>query len=212
MSLLSKIVDIIYPQKCVLCQKLGECAVCSQCRSLLSKARVYPFGVRTFSNGLSCYYLYDYNDENVKKMLLYAKRHNDRLLFEFFAKEAESLFLREYENGKYTPCHIPRRIFAEIKYGFDQAKSVLTLLCKAAGTNYSPLLYRRAFSRQQKSLNLAKRERNMKKSLYVKKRAPKNVLIYDDIITTGTSAVCAYKVLRKNGARNVKFIFLASKN
>ena len=156
-----------------------------------------------------------YREERVSgKMILAAKDRNNRLLYGFLADEmAKSVqtLAQKADVIVYIPC-------AEQTYrkkGFDHGKE----LAKALGERLElPVkdCFVRKKGKEQKNLGAKERLDNSKESLFPKKAGKaqiegKRVLLVDDVMTTGASALVASVHLQELGAEAIDFVSFGSR-
>ena len=105
------------------------------------------------------------------------------------------------------PLH-PRRLE---KRGYNQVRCA----CRGIGKrSLIPVdeknLKRRKNTKPQKELNHRERQKNMKNAFIVRKKLKEeNILLVDDIYTTGSTIEEAAKELKKAGAQNIFFLTIA---
>ncbi len=106
---------------------------------------------------------------------------------------------------------IPRSSSRFIKYGFDQTELISeTYVRLVPHANYIKLFDRRSYSKPQKQLRSNERQKNAHNSLYVTQaRSPREIVVIDDIITTGSTANAACSLLKKKGAKEISLVFIA---
>ena len=207
--------DLLFDNRCKICgDRLKSGAVCSKCDGEL-KSLIY---VRrcTFSvmgKEIEATYLFDYNSEIVKKLLFALKRNASKELFCYAAK----LYMVALAGCTDTSVtYVPRRKLNVRLYGYDHVKEPTKILCKNdEGLCFVRLLRRCGFAQDQKNIKTAvDREKNVAdKFAVIKNDIPKNIVLLDDVVTTGSTVkACARELLLKNPKVNLTFAFLASQN
>ncbi len=96
--------------------------------------------------------------------------------------------------------------------GFNQSRLLSLALSKKYGVPVSSCLVKRKATRPQSGLRRAERQNNLKRAFAVKhpKRIKeKNILIIDDVYTTGATVSEASKTLKRAGAKSVMVAALA---
>ncbi len=205
------VLDLLFPQKCKICGKrtVDKC-VCNSCNAqILSCIDVRKRLLFVDGRNIECIYLFDYDNQIVKRLLFALKRHGSKELFEY----AASLYNKAVPEDFTGVCtNVPRRKTNVRAFGYDHVKMPIKLLCKQRnGIKYSGIIKRRGFSKDQKELHYADRIENAKgKYRIAKKDIPKDILLADDVITTGASSSQCVRVLMDGGCKNIKCIFLAS--
>jgi ComF family protein len=93
--------------------------------------------------------------------------------------------------------------------GFDHAELLATSLALAAGFAAVPLLVREREGPPQMSLPLAARRGNVEGALRARLPAPREVIVVDDVFTTGATASEAARALKTAGAERVTCLAVA---
>ena len=118
--------------------------------------------------------------------------------------------LRRWEAEEIIP--VPLHRSRRRKRGFNQAEILARELGAAAGIPVrTDVLFRVKKTSPQKSLGKKERQANLKGAFAVSGawNPGKNVVLIDDIYTTGATLDRAAKMLRKAGARNVYFLTIS---
>lgn len=141
------------------------------------------------------------------------KFHNKRYYADIFAKEMARRYgdwIRARGVEEIIPVPLHRsRIRAR---GFNQA---CLLAERLSGELQIPVgrdaVYRIRRTRPQKLLDDREREKNLKQAFGVSRqwKAPRNVLLVDDIYTTGSTVHRISKVLKKAGVQKVYFLTIS---
>ena len=180
---------------CVICHKATvENNLCSNCQKNLGLD-----GVVT---------LYGYDLEPIRsiiKLSKYSKQHDAvRFISENNRLEA---WLR-LPKGRWHLAPIPLHPKKLKKRGYNQAE----IIAKALSQKDHPvvnILSRVKETKDQASLSHEKREANVTGCFEVKKNIPEDVIMIDDVITTGSTLKEASIALRNAGAKRIWAITLA---
>jgi ComF family protein len=105
--------------------------------------------------------------------------------------------------------YVPSVRARELWRGHNPAERLAQELARRWGAPLSPLLARAGSSRPQRGLALSERRRNVAGSFRAVARAPKTVLLVDDVYTTGSTVAAAAQALRSAGARRVEVVTFA---
>ncbi len=115
--------------------------------------------------------------------------------------------------GAGTPCvtHVPMHPRRRRSRGYDHAELLAGAVAEALGLPFRPLLVRTRHSPAQATLDLARRRENVRDAFRVARTAglPREVILVDDVMTTGyTLSECA-SALKRAGVRRVSACVLA---
>ena len=203
--------DILFSNRCRLCNKrIIGASVCFACDfKLKSKINLRKRTLYADSATIDCFYLFDYDDVTVQKLLYSLKRNADKSLFEY-AATLYGMCIPEGFDGVLS--NTPRRCVNVRNFGYDQVKEPCRIAAQRHNLEFAKLVKRRGFSRDQKNLGFAQRQKNTHgKFRAVKKDIPENILLADDVLTTGsTFRECANVLLDKKPDTKITGIFLAS--
>ena len=138
------------------------------------------------------------------------KYHNKRRYGKVFASEMERHCGKELKRWDIdliipVPLHASRKR----RRGFNQAEIFAEELSHLTGIPVrNDLLFRIRRTRPQKRLGENERRQNLQGAFAVKKTQslPSNILLIDDIYTTGSTVERCAKMLRLAGAENVYFL------
>ena len=148
--------------------------------------------------------------EPVSGALYRFKYHNKRNYGRIFAGELAERYERQILGWKIqeivpVPLYRSRRR----KRGFNQSEIIARELSDATGIPVrTDVLFRVKKTSPQKSLGKQERQANLRGAFAVSGswKAPENVLLIDDIYTTGATLERAAKILRIAGVQNVYFL------
>lgn len=209
-------IDLVLPRQCLVCSDITKGRfLCETCAPLLDHAISYSTRTILFQGGaLKALYVFPYESQVVQKLVSYCKNYSDPMAFQYCAECLTALTKEsKIELDSYTVTNVPRRRSAARVHGFDQAADLAKAFAKQNGLVYSPLLARRGFSREQKSLTLEQRRKNVINKFIVHSKPPvpfpERVILIDDILTSGSSAAECARVLACHGCRNIVGLFIA---
>lgn len=215
------ILDFLFPDFCVGCGKFGNC-LCKECVGELPLAeqicpvcgKVSPMGwSHERCCGGSCLegliVIYDYQDELVKKVV-------DEVKFGFNKRIVNKVLKGfVFESGVKFDCLIPvpLHFYRENWRGFNQAEEIAREVAMGLGVPIVRGLERRRNTKQQSLiLDKKEREKNVKGAFGVVRGVPlkgKDILLVDDVFTSGSNMRECTRVLKKAGARVVWGLALA---
>lgn len=148
---------------------------------------------------------------------MFLKRNKNPRTAGFLAAQMLSVLSADKELPTMEPentiiTFVPRSRNAVLRYGFDQARLLAEALSERTGIACEETVRRRRNGREQKKLNAAQRKRNVKHLFEPianidEAVSGKNIILIDDIVTTGASmAACVSYLVR---ARAGKIICLS---
>lgn len=214
--------DFIFPKKCVSCKKFGE-YLCDTCFSLLSYDVIVPcvycqkksFDGHTHPGCLSvkgldgAFAAVRYN-KPIKKLvrsfkykpyLKDLKKYISDLFIEGIIQNED--FMRVIK--KQTIIVPVPQYRAKLKNrGYNHADLLADNLAKYFGTEKLEIIERIRETSSQFGLSLSERRLNLKSAFKVNKEVRYDqVILIDDIVTTGSTFIECTKVLKKSGVRRV---------
>ncbi len=204
----SKIIDFIFPKHCLGCGKNGE-IFCFRCLNNVPKAK---------PPGEKIYPALDYRDEKLKRALWLFKYGGYSSFAGIFGEIIYDRILEETADlkifsgsGEFLIIPIPLSPDKLKKRGFNQSELIARKICGEDGgksfiLRNDILIKTRETESQMSIKERGKRLKNLAGSFAVKNGAElagKNVIIIDDVITTGTTVSEAARVLREAGAGEI---------
>ncbi len=229
---------LISGEKCIACGEMntrGQGLMCRACEDDLKRshllicpecnqyARDCYCSSRIMQNNkldiLIKYAFYDADlrDSALNRIIRRLKRVPDRLAFSYFAAilsqplsalASARLFTKENT----FIAHIPRSKRTIARDGHDQAELLASAISKRIGFKHLALLRRLKHGKQQKYLHIDERIENVKGMFGIAKRydiAGKNIILVDDLVTTGATVSEAARILYEAGATYVTCVCIA---
>lgn len=204
---MSLIIDWLFPRNCFGCGK-GEKYLCSLCESkIISGSLTKKDGFE----GLISIYKYD---DLMKKIVEKIKYEfiSDAIddMAEYMAKKIKLDYpniLKYWQKNNF--CLIPIPLFWQRKNwrGFNQSELLTKKLALILNLRYEKeILFRNIKTRNQATIkNRQIRGKNIKEVFLVKEdvKMPRNVILVDDVITSGATMTEALKTLKKSRAVQV---------
>lgn len=197
------IFDLIFPKKCLECRKEGQ-YICSDCLE-----KVPPAGW----NREGVYSIWKYEGVIRKAIIALKYKYVAEIANELSELSVKKLSERHFSLSA-TLVPIPLYWYRKNFRGFNQSEEIGKLVAEKMGWKFIPdLLIRNKSTIPQVQLTGSARRRNLRgvfsfNSNYVPSTMY-SVLIFDDVLTTGSTLREASKVLRKNGARKVLCLTIA---
>lgn len=199
--------EIIFPPKCGICGKIGEGYICNNCYNMFVINKIYK------SYNRERFHMLKYEGIIRDKLIEY--KFNDkpylyRMFYEILIKDKNACdFLKGYDIIIPVPIHKKRKSLR----GYNQSE----LIAKKLSDEFKMPMYIDVLKKQintipQSSLGKKARKSNAQNVYKVdnmQKIKNKNVVILDDIYTTGATANECIKVLKDAGAYRVGIITIA---
>lgn len=237
-SLAEGILDLIYPSNiyCISCGNIIDCsrpyALCDSCIRMVKWANGRTCGrcgkilqdgyepelctdclegEHFFEQGFTCA---EY--DQIERHLLHQFKYKDKAYVG--RKLAEIMFERIQTEALSLDLIIPVPMYAgkERKRGYNQAAILASCLAKRMACAYgAKLLIRKSETEAMSRLGAAERRRNIQEAFTVPSKKlsiikGKDILLVDDIYTTGSTADSCARVLLEAGARKVLVFTFAS--
>jgi len=193
------ILDILLPKKCVGCGKEGQ-YICKDCELFLSEV---PPSKEVVS-------VWEY--EGLMEKLIWKIKYEGMydIINTLVEKAFEKMELNLPEDTSIT--YVPMYKKKEKQRGFNQAELIAKKVGKLTNKEIIPLLIKIKDNISQVGLNPQERKENVKNVFkYSENGSRKNVLLVDDVYTTGATMNECIKVLKKAGIKNVLGFTLARK-
>ena len=209
---------------CPACEKKWEVAKRKECRRCGRAMCECICMTRVLANsGSLCHHKavsYSSDISVVHNTVMFIKRNKNIRVSSYLASELAGVIRADnelptldFENTLVT--FVPRGQRGVLKYGIDQSELLAQELAKAMELPHLSCITRVRSGKEQKRLSASQRAKNVKK-LY----APiaslenavfgKNVIIIDDVVTTGASMAACVSYLVRAGARKVIALSVAS--
>ena len=201
MSVLEKVLAFFYPKRCLLCGRAGavnEDELCADCAKLQPDIRVRFFalhaGRRDYT--LECRAPQRYKEPFRSSLWRFKFKNGTNL-----AKPLAKLMLPAIDKNRER---LKQR-------GYDQSVLLAKEVSKLTGIPCrTDILEKTKHNRTQHNLSAKEREANVRGAYRAEGAARLRILLLDDIVTTGATAVECAKVLYRNGADYVGCVSCAT--
>ena len=186
---------------------------CSRCSRLLHKCDCSNDFLSSHYVGrvIKCFRYLDREQATPGNSLIYSlKRENRSDVLDRCAEELTEAIRSSVENPEgYLLTNVPRRKSAIIEHGIDHSALLAKAVVMRLGAKYMPLLKSNA-KKPQKSLERTERMKNA--DFHIIRDIDltgQQVIVVDDIITSGASVSGAASLIRSLGARKITAACLA---
>ena len=215
------ILDTLFPIHCVICDKEGV-FICPDCQNQLSPVdRQYciicqkptPFGLthpgcQTPHGPDGAISIYNYHDKKVSAVLIDGKYKFLPGIYQHLGKILSKKLQTELFSLITEPVLVPLPLHRSRKRwrGFNQAEILCQTISQELNFPVISALVRKRSTKTQKDLKRDERLKNMTGAFALKKGVDvhgKNLVLIDDVTTTGSTLIEACQVLKRNGGAKV---------
>ena len=223
--------DFIFPKYCVNCRKIGA-YICANCFSFISfdTEMICLICNKGSFDGLThpkCESKYSINGafsaisyKGIVKKLIYNFKYkpflsdlNKTLVELFYESIIQNEIFQKIYVSKPILIPIPLHKNRLLKRGYNHSELLAKGLSEKLNLALLDILERTKDTKSQFGLNLKKRKENIKDAFTISPNNPvtqfPNILLVDDILTTGSTLLEAARILKKNGAKKVWGLTLA---
>lgn len=217
--------DLIFPEQCFSCEAWGNfiCYNCSQtlksqlhqrcivCQKPSLGGWTHPKCKTKFTVD-RLITIFDYHDQTISRLIIMAKL---ALVPEIFSELAHGgcnrLIIQSSDLQQFVLCPIPQTRSKARWRGFNQSELIAKKISHRFNLAIDKLLVKSRITRQQKELNRTQRYLNLQNAFLVTQSEyiPQQIILIDDITTTGSTFIEAAKVLKKAGAKTVWCLAIA---
>ena len=200
-------IENFFPNYCIGCGRIIGCKafLCDECSK---KIKGPIIGGEKIANISRVSFLWKY--ETPMKEIIKEYKFNKRYrVSNFFVYKLKVLFEKlDIENKIVIP--VPTNIKTFRKRGMDTNLNILKKLKKQMEFSLRNDIIYSKNKRPQSTLKGKERKENVKGIFYIKgNNLPEKVVLFDDVVTTGSTLSECAKLLKKNGVREIESISLA---
>jgi len=213
MNFFNHILDFLYPDVCGICNKINKNSLCSKCSKKINK--IIRYKLIKCKNKFFDEHLYVFKyDGIIREKIIEYKFYEKSYIYETFVKiivknEKKYNFLKNYDIIIPVPIYKGRKS----KRGYNQSELIAKKLADYVDLVYiNNVLYKKIDNKMQSSLNQKQRITNVKNVYEIKNNERiknKNIILFDDILTTGSTTNECAKLLKKYGANKILVLTLA---
>jgi len=213
------IVKFFFPQKCIFCGDIVTTdSVCTKCDGKIQHLKIEKHAAEIkhscFKNLDKCISFYYYKAQ-IRDGLLYAKYKNcGRFLDGFMPLIPLDAAKFCAENKIDAVISMPAHKSKFYRQEYDLPQEMARIIAKSAGLQYNKnVITKVKKTKNQHDLSFTQRKSNLKGAFKLNAEVKgKNILIIDDIISTGYSLEEVAKCLKKGGAATVIAVAFAYNN
>ncbi len=229
-SVLSKIFNVVFPETCVVCGSIvHDGHICSNCFSALSfitnpMCTVCGFPFKFYEKNsdnknyvcVNCLKQKPFFDKSISvlryndaaKQIILPFKHGDKTFLNDFIADLMFKFGKDVINKADFIVPVPISFIRLLKRKYNQSALIASAICAKSGKAYLGALKRIKFTKSQGHLPEKERIANVKNCFslnknFLNKIKDKNILLIDDVFTTGATVNECAKVLKQNGVNKV---------
>lgn len=183
---------ILNDQRCAICKKAAVGGICVRCRKTTGlDGIIAPL---------------DYQSPLVRDVVSVAKYQGGWDALICLITALEEYFIRKLPEGDWCYTFVPQTKTRYLERGYNQSEILARQLSR--GKMFSGLVKTKETATQA-SLTRKQRQLNLKNAFRLKGKPPEQVVICDDVITTGSTLSAVARLLKRSGAKRVWAITLA---
>ena len=196
------ILDIIFPERCLYCKKVGK-IVCDNCLKKINNKYLFK---KVNNKYFDYFYSYSFYNGETKKLIHAFKFYEKAYLYKYFIglslrDEKIYMFLNKYDLITYVPMTLKK----QRARGYNQSRLLANELGRKLNTKVEKYLNKTNENKIQNSLSEKERIKNVENIFDFNggNINNKNIILVDDILTTGATVNSCSKILKENGAKNI---------
>ena len=221
---LNLLFDFFLPRICLVCKNKilnSDKILCSDCFNKLEIAQHDRLDFEFERKFLSDKIVHDFQaafvfQENTPiRQIIHEFKYEDKFIIgKYLGIKVSELLREKIVNWKADIItEVPLHSLRKAERGYNQAEIIAMEIGKRIGIKFNGnILKRIKFTETQTKLNLTDRRENIKDAFKLKKQKlvkNKNIILVDDVITTGATISECAKVLKDNGAKNIYALSVA---
>ena len=219
MNFLKNMLFFIFPRKCEMCKTTSKNYICDKCRTEVKRSKLYLNKVDDYSKDNTKYfdehaYIFGYDLIIREKIIEYKfknKPYLGKMFSEFLVKNKKMCgFFKKYDI--IIPVPMTNKKIKE--RGYNQTEIIAKIISQNIPniTIQKSILTKYKDNNVQSQLNKKQRHQNVQNVYKLNNREiikEKNILIFDDIYTTGATCNECAKVLREAQPNKIGIITIA---
>lgn len=218
------LLDFVFPNFCVICnQKINRSifSVCSICISSIEKSNAedleefYNHNLASYNLIKNFYSTYEFVKDGIFQQIVHQLKYNGKsnLGILLGRKLGEELLEQNWFQRIDFIVPVPIHRIKKLKRGYNQSSFIVKGISKVTKKPFNERVIKRIKNTEtQTHLHLQERIENVKNAFKVvdkSKVANKNILIVDDVCTTGSTVNEVARTLLDSGAREISLATLA---
>lgn len=199
------LIEVVYPREnyCIICKEEDCFGICDTCiKSIKTIDNLYQDEIVS----------YGYYGGVLKDLILKFKYKNNFTAGDILAEFLEVYITKNFNYKKYIITYIPLSKKSKKIRGFNQCEYIAKKISRDLSIEVLEVLVKQKETKEQKKLKRDERYENIKDAFQVKKGIEVknyNIILIDDVTTTGATIQEAHKLLKKFEVKHIKLLTLA---
>ena len=201
------LLNYIFLSKCLYCKRYGK-IICDNCLNKINREYLFKKVNNDWFDYVFCGCFYE---GKIRTQIHSFKFHEQAYLYKYFIQiclrdKKIYEFLKKFDYITYVPMYYKK----EQKRGYNQSKLLAEELGKNLELQVIELLEKKKENKVQSSLSEKDRIKNVKNIFCFKDNSiknnsikGKNIILVDDILTTGATVRASSKILKENEAEEI---------
>lgn len=204
-SLWEGLIEIVYPREnyCIICKEDDCFGICDTC-----KKSIKIIG-DSYQNEIISY---GYYGGVLKDLILKFKYKSNFTAGDILSEFLEAYIIKNLNHKEYIITYIPLSKKSKKVRGFNQCEYIAKKISRDLSIEVLEVLVKEKETEEQKKLKRDERYENIKNAFNLKKGIEVkdyNIILIDDVTTTGATLKEAYKLLKKFEVKDIKLLTLA---
>lgn len=202
---LEGLIEVIYPREnyCIICGE-DECfGICESCvKSIKTINDFYQDEIIS----------YGYYGGVLKELILKFKYKSNFTAGDILTEFLEEYIINNLNYKEYIVTYIPLSRKSKKIRGFNQCEYIAKKIARDLSIEVLEILIKQRETKEQKTLKKDERYENIKDAFKLKEGVHLenfNIILIDDVTTTGATLKEAYKLLKKFRVKDIKLLTLA---
>lgn len=204
-SLWEGIVEVIYPREnyCIICKEEDCFGICEHCKKSIKTIDI-AYQDKIIS--------YGYYGGVLKELILIFKYKSNFTAGDILAGFLEDYITKNFNYKEYIITYIPLSKKSKKARGFNQCEYIARKIARDLCIEALEVLIKGRETKEQKTLKKDERDENIKDAFKLKDGVNLeecNIILIDDVTTTGATINEAYRLLKKSKVKEIKLLTLA---
>ena len=199
------LIEVVYPREnyCIICKEDDCFGICNTCKkSIKIINELYQDEIIS----------YGYYGGVLKDLILKFKYKNNFTAGDILTEFLEEYIVKNFKYKEYIITYIPLSKKSKKIRGFNQCEYIAKKIARDLSIEVLEVLIKQKETKEQKKLKRDERYENIKDAFKIKKGIEVknyNIILIDDVTTTGATLQEAYKLLKKFEVKDIKLLTLA---